>query len=235
MRVARYGGMCLLLFAVFVSPVIAADDAGRFVLSPSGGVTIPLGDFASTTEPAVIDESRLTVGFAQNGYTFGGTLEYYLLNNVSAGIGANYHRLGLESDALANALPKLEIDAHYRLIEYSLFIRYLPFQLGSTSPYVKAGVMHVRFDAAADIYDGTANFGIVSATDPSFGVQFTFGINQRASKNVAYFVEGDFSRIFSDGAAIEAAFLGYDEQANIAYDGQWISIKAGLSYYFGGD
>ena len=118
----------------------ASGLKGKIALSGTGGLGLPLGDFA--------DEDK---GAAKSGFGLGGNFEYFLTDNVSIGGNFTYRKHDVKTEGLGEGLKEIEqsypgamvavdIDGDHKITSFGVFGKYLFTASPQVSPYLKFGL-----------------------------------------------------------------------------------------------
>jgi opacity protein-like surface antigen len=151
---------------------------GKFGISGVGGIGFPVGDFS--------DKEK---GRAQTRYGLGGSLEYFITDNLSLGANFRYQRFemyvkDLEEDFIKfvhDSIPEadtseVDIDAHKSLIHLGISGKYHFFVGSNISPYIKLGAGWGKLKGFSDqpgyVCYPTYTLSIKSQVDASYDGDF---------------------------------------------------------------
>ncbi|HWO57375.1 MAG TPA: outer membrane beta-barrel protein [bacterium] len=218
----------VLMVALLFSSAAQAEVLGRFAVSPYGGVVIPIGDFADN-DP----ENENSLG-AKTGFGLGAMAEYGLTENVMVGGRFGYNQFGFDEDM--SPVEGATLDGpKWTVMEFGAFVKLLLSAGSNTRPYFKAGVnagkAKFKTDAEAGGESGEVEIDVATA----LGLEGGVGVLHMFSPNLGGFVEGSFNHLMTDGKDVELTVDGDSfgtEEATTNV--QWIAVRAGVSFFFGG-
>jgi hypothetical protein len=145
--------------AVAVPAAALAQDVpfvkGTLEFAPTGGASIPFGDFNSVAEP---------------GFGVGGTGSFYLMPNLAVGGSIMWNSYGADSDPDNTSISIWEFTGHAKYL----------FMPGPVTPYAKGAVG--IFMSKVSIDDPT--FGNVSDSSSDLGMGGGVGIQARIPKSM---------------------------------------------------
>lgn len=173
----------LLLSAVLslavcsVGPAQAFEVKNKFFISPHGGLSIPLGDFAD-------DDSS----GAKTGFNLGLAVEYGVTEQLLIGGRFAYGRYGVKDELL----PSDDAEAHWTVLEIvGLYGKYLIPTTRPTRPYVRGGLFLGKPD-----FEGEDGGGSWSADfDVSLGFEAALGVTHMFSPQFGLGLEARFSHL----------------------------------------
>jgi len=193
-----------ILIAVFifsVSLLPAQDHKSKVAISGLGGLAIPVGDFASP------DPSK---GKAKTGYTFGGSLEYFLKEKVSLGLNFMY-----------NTFDDKDISSiKNRLTNYGLVGRYILNSHPEVDYYLRFGLGLAKFKIEES--DSTKSFDLKPA------IAVGLGFSYKLSSSLSLIGEAIFNHVVLKNAEYST---GGAQQSALGYNLQHFGIYTGLTYY----
>jgi len=232
MAVFRFAVATVVVLGLIPSAAADDDATGRFALTPRAGVVIPTGDFASSEVTG--NSEDVDIGYATTGFAAGAALEYYFNEHFAAGIRLTYHRIGVDADFLETFYASQEIDGHYSVWEYSVCGKYIYPLTAKLHPYAGIGLLLGLPSGTGDISYGMYEANVHMDIDATWGFEFALGMRDRASNNVVYFVEADYTTLFSVGNTISARIGSASADEQIVFNTTWFSIKVGVSFFLGG-
>jgi hypothetical protein len=216
----------VLMVALLFSSAAQAEILGKFAVSPYAGVVIPIGD-AADTDP----DNEKALG-AKTGLGFGAMAEYGLTENVMVGGRFGYNMFGFDEDL--DIFEGAELDSpNWTVMEFGAYVKLLLSAGSNTRPYFKAGVNAGKAKFKADEAEaGEIELDVASA----LGLEGGVGVLHMFSENMGGFVEGSFNHLMTDGKDAEIlvdgdTFLEGEAEGNV----QWIALRAGVTFFFGGN
>jgi len=232
MAVFRLAVAAVVILALIPSAAAGDETAGRFALTPRAGVVIPTGDFASSEIPG--NTLDVDVGYAKTGFAVGAALEYYFNEHFAAGIRLTYHRIGVDANVLESFYAGQEIEGHYTMWEYAICGQYAYPLTARLHPYAGIGLLLGLPSGTGDVSYGMFEANVHMDIDATWGLEFALGVRDRASDNIAYFIEAGYTTLFSDGNTISARTGSVSVDEQMVFNTTWFSIKVGVSFFLGG-
>jgi opacity protein-like surface antigen len=247
-------------FLFSFSTVSASNLRGKLALTGSGGLAIPVGDFA--------DENK---GAAKSGFALGGSAEFFVTDYLSIGGNLTYQKHGvkaedwgnefareleseLANEGLLGATVSADVDGDHTILSFGAFGKFLVTSIPEFSPYLKCGFgfakLKTSFDISGDVYyqyehiDYEASMEIDADMKPY--VNIGAGMLYQVSENVAFTGEVLFSHILTDGAEADAdmdvavSYMGMTERmtetgkTELDLNVDHISAFVGLTILLGG-
>lgn len=191
--------IAVLIFSAGKLP--AQDHKNKVALSLLGGLAIPAGNFAS------IDPGK---GNAKTGYTFGGSLEYFLKEKISLGINFMYNSF---DDKDFSSIKN-------RIVSYGLAGRYILNSHPEVDYYLRFGLGLAKFKIEES--DSTKSFDLKPA------IAVGLGFSYKLSSSISLVGETVFNHVVLKNAEYST---GGAQQSALGYNLQHFGIYTGLTYY----
>jgi opacity protein-like surface antigen len=214
----------MLLFLCSVAGAVEMRE--KLAISPFIGASIPIGDAADN------DPNSAKSRGAKPGFAVVGNAEYFLTENLAAGLRFGYNRFGFD-DEVAELPPGAELDAHWTIIEFAAYLKLLLSAGSPTRPYFKAGVLAGKADAKGDItFEGESAEGKIDIAN-SLGLEGAVGVLHMFSDNMGGFLEAGVTHLMTDGKDLEQGIDDDIETGEAEGNFQWISIRGGMTFFLG--
>ena len=200
-----------LISLLSVSSVFAGSRAGRLQLQPFFGP-------ASTNAHPWSGDQEFAI-------LFGAQADLFLADNIAVGVSYTYAKYGVYQrfidlgyeDNLFNLLGPVMNMAHFRL-------KFIPFDAGSISPYLKASTGYLKIDQEGRRVSTIPESEIIGAI---FGEGISYSIGAGGylefAQDLGVFVEA--SRIWSD------VFKNQSQNTD-RYSEEFWTLKTGLSLWY---
>ena len=243
--------LLLILYLILIcSPVYGQAMKGKFALSGTSGLGLPLGDFSDKLK-----------GRAQTGYGWGGNLEYFITDNISLGANFRYHKFGmyvrdLEEDFIKfvhDSIPEadtsgIDINSDRSVMHLGVFGKYHFFTGKSFSPFIKMGLGWGKLKGSADmpgyvVYPGYT-MTIDRIVDASYDADFYFdaggGVVYLFSERVGISGELLFTHLatYQNSGRVTTKtqangdFQEEEEEIILDYNSSYIDLFLSLTFFF---
>jgi hypothetical protein len=200
----------------------AQDLTGKVAFLPEVGVLIPLGDFGSNDSTSDTD---LDAGYAKTGYGFGGSLEYYASPNIALGGKFFYNRFGFDTKDFEAGAPEIDWDAHWKVIQFGAYLKYLFGTDTTTRVFGRAGVIFGSPEASISGSYGGVSADVDLEVDSAVGFDVGLGLMHMTSDNIAICGGVDLNMLSTDGKDVTLSAAGETLTAETVFNSMWLGLK----------
>ncbi len=245
----------ILILAIFFaitlySTVYGQQMKGKFALSGTGGLGFPVGDLA--------DKEK---GRAQTGYGMGGSLEYFITDNLSLGANLRYQRFGMYADDLEkdfiqyvhDSIPEADtsgivVDGYRSTVHLGICGKYYFFVGTGLLPYIKLGAGWGKLKGFADmpgyVVYPAFRVSIQRTADASYQGEFYLdvggGVLYLVSDRVGVSGELLFTHLSTDGTEqkvrtetkADGDYQVEQEKKRLDYNSSYINLFLTLTFFF---
>ena len=188
-----------LLFSVGV--LQAQDHKNKVAVSVLGGLAIPAGNFTS------IDPGK---GNAKTGYTFGGSLEYFVKEKISLGLNFMYNSFDdKDTSSIKN-----------RIVSYGLVGRYILNSHPEVDYYLRFGLGLAKFTIEGS--------GPTRSYDLKTTIAVGLGFSYKVSSSLSLLGETVYNQVLEKNAKYS---VGGVKRPALGYNLQHFGIYTGLVFY----
>jgi len=181
----RTGFVVVLMLLLWASSANATLSKGQWLLGPSAGLLIPVGDYKD---------------IGKTGFGLSAEADYVLSPSGSIGAVVAYNRNGW-SDDFKKALQMttgLPIDGHYTVMHYGARGRFFLAPEGKTKPFIAVGGGLYNFKVTAKLYGSSA-----SDSQTKGGINGGLGLLFDAGTSAHVGVQGTFHDVLTDGSDLK--------------------------------
>jgi opacity protein-like surface antigen len=210
----------------------AQDLTGKIGFVPELGLLMPMGDFGSKDSTA---EENMDVGYAKTGFGFGGALEYYFSSNLALGGKFFYNRFGFDTADFEEGTPsEIDWDAHWKVIQYGAYLKYVFTPESQTKVFGRAGVIFGKPKATI-----TGSYAGVSAdaeleVDSAVGFDAGFGIMHMTDESIGISLAVDLNYLSTDGKDVTLTAADETMTVETNFSTMWVGLKVCGVFLFGG-
>lgn len=207
MRITRLLVITIFSLVVLTGGAAAEGMIGKIGLTPQVGLVMPIQALQSTEGG----------GSAKMGFAGGATAEYFVTEDIAVGGRFVFNSFGLDIE---------NVDGDWTILEMGVFAKYfLPVEM-PVKPFVRGGILMGK--AKATQGDNECDYAM------SPGVEIAGGMIHEVAENISVYGEIGWTAVATDGADVDETWNGHTSTVESQWHLQWVGIKAGATFFFGG-
>jgi len=221
MRRLRLLLLGLIVIVSFAAESSAGDLTGKFGVTPQAGLVMPIQALQS-------DEGG---GNAKPGFAGGLTIEFFFNDNVAVGGRFVFNRFSMDLND--------PVSGDWTILEFGVYGKYLFLPGNSTRPFARGGFLFGKAKQSIDYGNLRSLDGQYQNFEADFaltlGMELAGGVVHKIKENVSIYGEIGWTALATDGTTVDVTKDGIAVAAESLVHLQWVGVKAGMMFLFGGE
>jgi hypothetical protein len=227
---AQWAAMCLFVLAVtagFANIGHADGLQGQFAVSAQIGRIVPQGTFAA-------ERDGLPLGSATPGIGVAFDIEYYALENLSAGLKVHYNYFGQDAEYFRELFPSIYFNGHWSERGVHAYLKYIFAVRSQSRYYLRGGITVGRITGKIEATAGTNFARVYSDIGTAVGAEAALGFLHSVSPRTGLFGEVNYSYLPTGGKNATVTIQGQVINDDEIIDARWLTVRGGITVFLGG-